>query len=121
MGRPRGSKNKVDGNGGDAPRLRNTVSGDELRPYLERIEEINAQQKELSVDRSQIYKELKDGGYDRKTVQEIVRRRKLTTGQRQAQAAILDMYLSALGDFADSPLGRAGAARMQEAMAHESS
>jgi uncharacterized protein (UPF0335 family) len=118
MGRPRGSKNKPAGNGDDAP-LRNSVSGDDLRPYLQRIEELNEQQKELSVDRSQIYKELRAAGYDRKAVQEIVRRRKLTTEQRQNAAALLDMYLSALGDFADTPLGQAGARQMREEHAND--
>jgi uncharacterized protein (UPF0335 family) len=116
MGRPLGSKNK--GNGDDAPR-RNSVSGDELRPYLERIERLNADQKELSADRSEIYNELKTAGYDRKTVQEIVKRRKLTTEQRQNAAALLDMYLSAIGDFADTPLGQAGAKQMREEHAND--
>jgi Uncharacterized protein conserved in bacteria (DUF2312) len=52
-------------------------------------------------------------GLDRPAVQEIVRRRKMTTKQRQSAAAILDMYLSALGDFADTPLGKAGADQMR--------
>jgi uncharacterized protein (UPF0335 family) len=117
MGRPRGSKNKGDGNG-DA-QLRNSISGDDLRPYIERIENLNEQQKALSVDRSEIYKELKASGYERKTVQEIVRRRKLTTEQRQNAAALLEMYLSALGDFADTPLGQAGARQMREEHAND--
>jgi uncharacterized protein (UPF0335 family) len=123
MGRPLGSKNKGDGNGDRAAGfevpLRNSVSGDDLRPYLERIERLNAEQKELSADRSQIYSELKTAGYDRKTVQEIVKRRKLTAEQRQNSAALLDMYLSALGDFADTPLGQAGAKQMREEHAND--
>jgi uncharacterized protein (UPF0335 family) len=109
MGRPRNSN-------GDAP-LRNSVNGDDLRKYVERIENLNEQQKELSGDRSQVYKDLKTAGYDRKTVQEIVSKRKLTTEQRQNRAAMLDMYFSALGDFADLPLGRAGAERLREGAA----
>lgn len=116
MGRPRGSRNKPsDDNGGtsgDAP-LRNAISGDELRSYLERIEYCNEEQKTISADRQQIFKELKQAGYDRDTVRDIVRRRKMTTGQRQAAAALMDQYLSALGDFADTPLGQSGAERMR--------
>lgn len=117
MGRPRGSKNKSAGNGDEAPQLLNSVNGDDVRRYINNIEEINKEQKTLSSDRSQIYKTLEEAGYDRKTVQEIVKRRKLTLEQRQNAAALLDMYLSALGDFADTPLGQAGAARMGEAHA----
>jgi uncharacterized protein (UPF0335 family) len=114
MGRPRGSRNKVlDGDGEEMP-LRNTVSGPELRNYIERIENINEEQKTLSVDRQQIFKELKQAGYDRDTVRGIVARRKLTAEQRETADALMDQYRSALGDFAGTPLGEAGADRMRE-------
>jgi Uncharacterized protein conserved in bacteria (DUF2312) len=61
----------------------------------------------------QIFKELKQAGYDRDTVREIVRNRKLTVDQRETAAALLDQYTSALGDFAGTPLGQAGADRMR--------
>jgi hypothetical protein len=46
-------------------------------------------------------------------VREIVRNRKLTIDQRETAAALLDQYTSALGDFAGTPLGLAGADRMR--------
>jgi uncharacterized protein (UPF0335 family) len=111
MGRPKGSRNRPNnGDGEDRVELRNTVSGKELRGYLERIEYLGERQKEISSDRTQIFKELKAGGYDRDTVRAIVRRRKLTEEQRETADALMDQYQSALGDFADTPLGEAGAA-----------
>jgi uncharacterized protein (UPF0335 family) len=116
MVRPRGSKNKgtVDygEDGEDAP-LRNTVSGGVLSEYIERIEYCNEQQRELSVDRQQIDKELKQAGYHRDTVREIVRKRKLTAEQRETAAALMDQYMSALGEFGNTPLGQAGADRVR--------
>jgi hypothetical protein len=47
------------------------------------------------------------------TMREIVRKRKLTAEQREAADALMDQYMSALGDFADTPLGQAGADRMR--------
>jgi uncharacterized protein (UPF0335 family) len=114
MGRPRGSRNKGDGNGDDVPFRRNTCDGKELLAFIRRIEYCNEQQKEISGDRQQVYKELKQAGYARDEVREIVKRRKMTLDQRQERAATLDMYLSALGDFADTPLGQAGADRVRE-------
>jgi uncharacterized protein (UPF0335 family) len=111
MGRPRGSRNKVKiegldiGNGSEV--LRNTVSAKELRDYIERIEYCNEQQKEISSDRSQIFKECKQAGYDRKTIRAIVARRKLTAQQRETADALMEEYMSALGDFAGTPLGEA--------------
>lgn len=115
MGSPKGSVNKPkDGNGGDVPMRKNTANGEELMGYVSRIEEINEEQKQLSTDRSQVYVELKTAGYDRGVVQEIVKRRKMTLEQRQERAAMLDMYLTALRDFADTPLGKAGADRLRD-------
>jgi uncharacterized protein (UPF0335 family) len=108
MGRPRGSKNKsaFDDGGDDAP-PRNTVSGTELLAYIERIEYCNEQQTDISADRQQVFKELKQAGYDRDTVRALVARRKLSLEQREAADAYMDQYRSALGDFASTPLGEA--------------
>lgn len=110
MGRPFGSKNNPKDDNG-VP-LRNTVSRKELTDYIERIEYLTGQQKEISADRSQVFKEMKQAGYDRDTVRALVQRRKLTAEQREAADALIDQYRSALGDFAGTPLGQAGAPRV---------
>ena len=108
MGRPLGSRNRSkDGDGHDVPLRVNTVDGGELLNYIKRIEECNAAQKEVSADRSQVYKELKQAGYNRDTVRAIVNRRKLTVEQRVAADALIAEYSSALGDYASTPLGQA--------------
>ena len=58
MGRPRGSKNKTH-NGEDVPLRVNTVSGEELRAYIDRIEAVNANIGEWTLDRRAIYAEVK--------------------------------------------------------------
>jgi uncharacterized protein (UPF0335 family) len=113
MGRPKGSRNRP--NNGDGDNVVELRSGKALRGYLERIEYINERKKELSCDLSEIFKELKAGGYDGATVRAIVRRRKLTEEQRETADALMDQYQSALGDFADTPLGEAGAASLRRA------
>jgi uncharacterized protein (UPF0335 family) len=107
MARPLGSKNKEFGNGDDVPLRVNTVSADELMEYIRRIEECDEEQKQISADRSQIYKELKQAGYDRRTVRQLVARRKLTAEQREANDALMAEYTQALGEFAGTPLGEA--------------
>ena len=114
MGRPKGSRNKEYDGDGDVPLRVNTVSGSDLRGYIERIEYCNEQQKEISVDRQQVYKELKQAGYERDTVRKIVAERKLTAEQRETAEALMAEYKSALGEFAGTPLGQAGADRMRE-------
>jgi hypothetical protein len=46
-------------------------------------------------------------------VRELVRKRKLTEEQLAAANALMEEYLSALGDYAGTPLGQAGADRMR--------
>ena len=115
MGRPKGSKNssrEIDG-GADGEERVNTVSGEELHNYITRIEACNEEQKEISADRQQIYKELKAAGYDRDTVREMVRLRNLPPDKRRLGKDLLEEYQAALGDFAFTPLGEAGADRMR--------
>ena len=112
MGRPR----KIHGGeyNDDEQTLRNTCDGAELRSFIERIEEVNANIKEYSDDRREIFKEFKQKGYDPKTLRAIIKRHAMDPEERDAADALLEMYQAALGDFADTPLGVAGAARVRE-------
>jgi uncharacterized protein (UPF0335 family) len=114
MGRPLGSRNKPAGNGDEVPLRVNTVSGAELRAYIERVEGINATIKDYTEDRKEIFKEIKDAGIDAATVRAIIKRRAMDPEKRVTMDELMDQYMSALGDFADTPLGVAGAERMRE-------
>ena len=124
MGRPRGIRNRVkDGDGEFGTHsdkvLRNTADGTELRSYIERIEGMNAQIKEWADARKDIFKEFKSNGYDTKTLRAIIKRRAMDPNERDTADALLDMYMAALGDFASSPLGRAGADVLRQAQERE--
>lgn len=119
MGRPAGSKNKSHDGNGEAPVLRNTCDGAELHSYIERVEEINKTIKEYSDDRREIFREFKAKGYDQKTLQTIIRRRAMDADKRDAADALLEMYSAALGDFASTPLGTAGADRLRDVASAE--
>jgi uncharacterized protein (UPF0335 family) len=107
MGRPRGSRNRPADNS-DNPTLRgNTVNGDELLAYIERIEACNKEQKVVSSDRQQVFKELKQAGYNRDTVRAIVAERKLSAEECDLARARMAEYQSALGEYSNTPLGRA--------------
>jgi uncharacterized protein (UPF0335 family) len=113
MGRPKGSKNHT----ADGAALRNSPAfGVDLRSYIERIEAVNAEIADLTSDRKEIYAEIKAAGYDAPTIRAIVKRRAADPEERHAKEMLLDMYLAALGDFASTPLGEAGADRLREAV-----
>ncbi|MGH6822585.1 MAG: DUF2312 domain-containing protein [Methylocella sp.] len=116
MGRPLGSRNRPKGDAGNggAEVLRNTVSGKELRGYVERIEDLNSQQKDIAVARAGVLAELKAFGYDAPTVRAIIKRRAMDPDKRATMDALMDEYIAALGNFAATPLGEAGADRMRQ-------
>jgi uncharacterized protein (UPF0335 family) len=67
-----------------------------LRAYIERIERIEADIKDMNADKSEVYKELRGQGYDVKAVRAVVAKRKLDTAEREERDAIFDLYWHAL-------------------------
>lgn len=74
-----------------------TVSSEQLRLFIERIERLEEDKKGISDDIRDVYSELKGQGYDPKIVRQIVRLRKMSSDDRQEMEAVLDTYRSALG------------------------
>lgn len=69
----------------------------QLKSIVERIETVNDQIKDLTGDRSDIFSEAKGAGFDPKALRRIIALRKLSEDDRNAQDAILDTYMHALG------------------------
>ena len=78
----------------------NSISKDQLRSIIERIEHQETEKKTISDDISDIYKEAKGNGYDVKALRTIVRMRKQDAGERAEQDAILETHMNALGMLA---------------------
>lgn len=70
---------------------------DQLKSTVERIERLEEEKRAISEDITEIYKEAKGNGFDSKIIRQVVRLRKQDKAEREEQAAILDLYLSALG------------------------
>jgi uncharacterized protein (UPF0335 family) len=65
---------------------------------IERIEHIEEEKKSLSEDIKEIYVEAKGTGLDVTTIRTLVRWRKKDKAQREAQAALLELYSNAIGE-----------------------
>lgn len=74
-----------------------TVSDQQLRLFIERIERLEEEKKGIADDIRDTYNEAKSQGYDAKIMRQIVRLRKLPPHDRKEMEAILDVYKSALG------------------------
>jgi uncharacterized protein (UPF0335 family) len=68
-----------------------------LRSFVERIERLEEEKTALGADIREVYSEAKGQGFDTKLMRQVVRLRKMETADRQEQAALLDIYMDALG------------------------
>ncbi len=82
---------------GELPETSQTVAAGQLRAFIERIERINGERKDLGDDLKDVYAELYGCGFSKKAVKEIVRIRAMDPEQRQEEESILDLYKAALG------------------------
>lgn len=92
-----------------------TVNGDtakRLLSIIERIEALEAERKNLGEDVKDIYREAKSAGFDAPTIRLIIKHRAEDEAKRQEREALLETYLAALGQLADTPLGQAARKRL---------
>lgn len=73
------------------------VAADPLRLLIERIERLSDEQKGISDDIKDVYLEAKSQGYEPKIMRKVIRLRKMEKHVRDEEAALLDVYASALG------------------------
>ena len=78
----------------------NSVAGDELKSFVERIEKLNEEMADLREDVKSVFVEAKGNGFDVATIRKVIARRKMDAAKRQEQDAILDLYEGAIGAFA---------------------
>ena len=73
------------------------VTADELRQFIERIERLAADKKEIADSQKEIFSEAKGRGYDTKVMRKVIAMRKRNREDIQEEEAVLGMYMEALG------------------------
>jgi uncharacterized protein (UPF0335 family) len=74
------------------------VAGEELRSFIERAERMNEEIKALNDDKKEIFAEARGRGFDVAAIKEIIKLRAADPAERAERSAILELYLSALGE-----------------------
>ena len=74
------------------------VAADRLRAFVQRIERLEEEKAALAADIREVYAESKGDGFDTKVLRQVIRRRKQDKAEVQEQDALLELYLSALGE-----------------------
>ena len=73
------------------------VTADELKQFIERFEQLEAEKKDVSEQQKELMAEAKGRGYDTKVMKKVIALRKRKPDDIAEEEAILDMYKQALG------------------------
>jgi uncharacterized protein (UPF0335 family) len=73
------------------------VTADELRQFIERIERLEAEKKDLADAQKEVMAEAKGRGYDTKVMRKVIALRKRDANDIAEEEAVLEMYKEALG------------------------
>lgn len=78
------------------------LSGDaqsRLKSFVERIERLEEDKAAISEDMKEVFAEAKGEGFDTKVLRKVIRWRKQDKTKRQEEEAVLELYLSAIGEI----------------------
>jgi uncharacterized protein (UPF0335 family) len=87
------------------------MNNNQLQAIVERIERLEEEKAALAEDIKGIYAEAKGNGFDAKILRKVIALRKKAASERDSEQTMIDLYMSALGMLADTPLGQAAIAR----------
>ena len=73
------------------------IAGDILRAYIERIERLEEEKKNLGGDIREVYAEAKGNGFEPKIMRKLVALRRMDQSDRQEEEELLDLYRRAIG------------------------
>ena len=72
---------------------------DRLKSFIERIERLEEEKNNITLDIKEVLSEAKGMGYDPKIMRKVLIIRKMDIDERLEQEALLDTYRNALGIF----------------------
>jgi uncharacterized protein (UPF0335 family) len=74
------------------------VPGNRIRSFVERIEQIENEIKELNEAKKEVFSEAKGEGFDVKILKEIIKLRKQDQDERDEHESLLDVYMRAMNE-----------------------
>jgi|LauGreDrversion4_2_1035121.scaffolds.fasta_scaffold191282_5 uncharacterized protein (UPF0335 family) len=86
--------------------MTDNVGAAKLASFIERLEKLDEEKRVIVEDMKDVLTEAKSAGYDPAILRAILKMRREDAQKRREREEILDVYLSALGQLADTPLGQ---------------
>ena len=77
----------------------NQAAQGQLKSIIERIERLEQEKAEIAEQIKEVFGEAKGNGFDVKILRKVVRIRKQDRAKRLEEEAILDLYMSAIGEI----------------------
>lgn len=77
----------------------NQAAQGQLRSIIERAERLEQEKAEVAEQIKEVFAEAKGNGYCVKTLRKVIRIRKMDRAKRIEEEAVLDLYLSAVGEI----------------------
>lgn len=71
----------------------------QLRSIIDRAERLEVEKAEIAEQIKEVLAEAKGNGFDTKAIRKVLRLRKIDRAKRKEEEAILDLYLSAIGEI----------------------
>ena len=73
------------------------VTAEELRQFIERYEQLEAEKKDVTEQQKELMAEAKGRGYDTRVMRKVIALRKRKPDDIAEEEAVLEMYKAALG------------------------
>jgi uncharacterized protein (UPF0335 family) len=81
----------------DGPAGSYKVTADELRQFIERVERLEQEKKDIAEQVKEVFAEAKGRGYDTKVMRKVIALRRREPDDIAEEEAVLEMYKAALG------------------------
>jgi uncharacterized protein (UPF0335 family) len=73
------------------------IAGEQLRTFIERIERLQDEKKDVQEQIKEVFSEAKGVGFDTKVMRQLLRLRRLRDVDRSEQEELLEIYKAAIG------------------------
>ena len=83
------------------------IPGNRIRSFVERIEQIENEIKDLNEAKKEVFSEAKGEGFDVKILKEIIKLRKQDQDERDEHDSLLDVYMRAMDEADPTPAAEA--------------
>jgi uncharacterized protein (UPF0335 family) len=83
------------------------IPGNRIRSFVERIEQIENEIKELNEAKKEVFSEAKGEGFDVKILKDIIKLRKQDQDERDEHDSLLDVYMRAMDEAGPAPAAEA--------------